>query len=243
MTSAIVALDKHKHKNTRVKHDKTLSIAKDQHLILLQAHEFINASTCYPIVFIKDTENGEFRSVAMLGLEPKENLFFDASGWSAYIPAVLRNAPFALIPKPQDPDQYTVLIDMNSNLVSETEGEKLFDEAGIESDYLNNAKELMSTFVSQTPVTKAFIDHLTRKQLLKPMSLSINIDNDPKGSYSLNGIYVVDNKALAELSDSDFLDLRKRGYLPAIYAHIVSISLVSKLAQQKAKNNNLSSNL
>lgn len=233
MASQIVALDKQKHKNTRVKSDDAYILTRDQHLLPLQVHEFTAAALSYPIVFIKEAESNTFRSVAMMGLEPGENLFYTSTEWNSYIPLAARTTPFALIPKQNETDHFTVCIDMGSPLVNELNGEKLFDEAGAESDYLIKKKNLMSTLVNHIPITASFINYLMQRELLSSISLTINIDNDARGSYSLNGIYAVDSQKFNELNDSAFIELRKRGYLPPIYAHLLSLGSISTLAQKK----------
>ena len=239
MTSQIVALDKQKHQNTRIKSDSAYLLTQNQHLLPLQAHEFTVAALNYPIVFVKDAESNTFRSVVMTGLEPGENLFYTPTEWNSYIPLAARTAPFVLIPKQNDTDHFTVCIDLGSPLVNESDGEKLFDEAGAESDFLIKKKNLMSTLINQIPITSSFINYLIQHELLSPMSLTINIENDVRGSYSLNGIYAVDNKKLNELTDSTFTELRKRGYLAPIYAHLLSLGAISTLAQKKKAKNNV----
>ncbi|MDP5207181.1 SapC family protein, partial [Alishewanella sp. SMS9] len=51
---------------------------------------------------------------------------------------------------------------------------------------------------------------------------------------NINGINMIDDKALNELSDETFLELRKLGYLTAIYAHLMSLQHTQKLVQKLA---------
>lgn len=75
----------------------------------------------------------------MMGLESNENLIFNTQPWPAYVPLVMRTYPFVLIPKQQSLKEFTVF-DMASNLVNDKEGERIFDEAGAEPDYLVKIK-------------------------------------------------------------------------------------------------------
>jgi hypothetical protein len=229
MTDNIIVLDKNNHKNLRIKANKNFKQAEKQHLALLQAHEFTAAALYYPIAFIKDSSTGQFISVTLLGLQPDENLFYSDEQWdAAYIPRSLRGYPFLIAPETK-----SLCVDVNSGLVNEVEGEKLFNEDSTETEYLKGIKELLSTFTSQTPETRAFIDFLSIKNLLTSLTLTIQDNDRDGGEYQLTGIYAVDNTKLNTLNDSEFLTLKNKNYLAPIYAHLLSLGLVSSLIQRK----------
>ena len=46
---------------------------------------------------------------------------------------------------------------------------------------------------------------------------------------------MIDEKKLNELSDDVFLELRKLGFLTAIYAHLMSLQHTQKLVQKLVK--------
>ena len=60
--------------------------------------EFGDIQREYPILFRKESANGKFQSVVLLGFKPDENLFLDEfRGWQAdYIPAVIERGPFLI---------------------------------------------------------------------------------------------------------------------------------------------------
>jgi hypothetical protein len=226
----IVVLNKETHKNIKIKQDRTYKQAKNQHISILQVHEFVAAAIHYPIVFIKDAETGEFRPVAMLGLQPNENLFFSADRWAVpYVPASIQGYPFLIAP-----ETGSVCADFSSDLFNESEGAELFDASGNESSYLKSVKEHLSTFTSQTPVTKEFTRFIAGKNLLSALNLTININNNEADAYSLNGLYAIDHKKINDLSDQEFLEIRHKNYLPAIFAHLASLGTISLLAQKKS---------
>ena len=230
MITNIVALDKNTHKNLKVKQDLTFKHASNQHLSLLQAHEFTAAALHYPIVFVKDSDTGQFISVVMLGLEPTENLFRANEEWSAtYIPSSIRGYPFLIAP-----ETMSLCIDTSCELLNDVDGENLFNSDGSESTYLKSVKELLTVFLSQTPETKGFINSLTEMNLLTNLTLTIQDKDRENGDYQLNGIYAVDSTKLHELSDSDFLTLKRKNYLPPIYAHLLSLGSVASLIQKKS---------
>ncbi len=46
-------------------------------------------------------------------------------------------------------------------------------------------------------------------------------------------IYLVSEQKLAKLANDEFISLRERGYLPAIYAHLGSLHQLQRLAALK----------
>ncbi|ATC94233.1 SapC family protein [Pseudoalteromonas tunicata] len=223
------------HANTKIKNGINIEFMKNQHLVPIVAHEFSRVANEYPIVFVKNSETGEFQPVAMLGLEPGENLFINEDRWTGlYVPHALVRYPLALVASPEDQQRLIVAVVQSSNLVSEDEGRALFDEKGEETDYLKRRKESLISYLEFSQVTAAFSKYLADKELLSAQTLTIEIDGEKR---DINGIYLVDEKKLNELSDEDFLDLRKRGFLGPIFSSLTSMHQVNRLARVKAEKN------
>lgn len=221
-----------KHANTKIKNGANIEFIKTQHIVPVVAHEFARAAVEFPLAFVKNNESGKFQAVAMFGLEPGENLFVGADDkWTAgYLPMALTRYPLGLVKHPEQ-DQFGVVIDEASSLVNEEEGNALF-ENGEETEYLKRRKEGLVTYVEFGRVTEMFTDFLAEKELLSQQTLTVEIAGEKR---DINGIYLVDEKKVAELSDADFLELRKRGYLAPIYAFLTSTHQVARLARLKAQ--------
>ena len=233
MTDVIKPLHNVEHKDTKIKNGFNADIVKGQHLVPIVAHEFPRIATELPIVFVKNNETGEFQPVAMLGLEPGENLFVQDDKWQgSYLPHALTRYPLVLSKNPEDENQLFVGINESSDLVSKEEGNALFDDKGEETDYLKRRKEGLISFVEFSQVTAAFTKYLADKELLVAQTLTLEIKGEKR---DINGIYLIDEKKLNELSDEEFLDLRKRGYLAPIYAFLTSMPQVNRLARLKAE--------
>ncbi len=230
-----VAVTSEKHKNTKVKQDTSFAHYKTQHLAPLVVHEFASAAHEYPIFFVKDSSNDALRSVVLLGLKPGENLFYSEQGWrSSYIPESLLAYPFALVEDPNNPEQQLLVCDEESARLNDKEGDALFDKDGKQTDFTTNLAEFLSVGLEKQFHTSAFIQKLTDLNLFITKSLDINITN--KKSFSIDGIYMVDEEELNKLDDKDFLELRKLGYLAPIYATLLSMSKVSNLLKLLEKN-------
>lgn len=231
MTSAIRTLSFENHNQIKIKPISNYQHAKDQQVVPLIVHEFSRAGGEMPIVFIKNAETGEFQSVALLGLSPNENVFYSEEKWlGGYLPALITHHPFALMPSQNDENQLQMVLKEDSPLVSKNEGDALFDEEGNETEYLQKRKNAIGNYFEHSRVTQAFTKALSEKSLLSQQNLTMDLNGE---KITINGVYLVDEKALNALSDEDFLELRQKGYLAPIYHHLSSLHKLSHLAQLK----------
>ncbi|WP_323845141.1 SapC family protein [Microbulbifer magnicolonia] len=228
----VVPLQSNVHSKLKVRELGTFEHVKESHMVPVTAHEFTRLGAEYPIVFVKNSETGQFQAVALMGLKVGENLFVDGDKWQGvFVPGAIRNHPFVLAPAGQNKEQLMVGIIENSPLVGEEEGNALFNEGGEESDYLKAKKETLVNFLESDQMTKAFVNVLVEKELLTPQSVSVNAGEE---KINLSGLYIVDEKKLNELSEEEFADFRKRGFLPALYAQLGSLHQLSRLAKLQA---------
>jgi len=233
MTSAIQAVNYANHSQVKIKSTTNYQHAKGQQVVPLIIHEFSRASGEMPIVFVKNSQTGEFQSVALLGLTANENLFYSEDKWlSNYLPALITHHPFALVPTQNDENQLQVVIKEDSHLVSNDEGDSLFDEQGNETEYMEKRKNALGNYYENSQTTKAFIELLAEKSLLSEQNLTMKLNGE---NIAINGVYLVDEKVLKALSDEDFLILRQRGYLAPIYNHLSSLHQLSSLAKLKSQ--------
>src|SRR5205814_7436056 len=109
-------------------------------LALVVPTEFEQLQREYPILFRRDSD-GEFQSIALLGLDPGENLFLQGGEWAArYIPAALRRGPLFLgIGEVEEAGDAAIVIDLDDPRVSESEGEPLFLPHGGAAPFLQQA--------------------------------------------------------------------------------------------------------
>ena len=225
-------LHKDTHAKTRVKQITNVADLKAQHAMGVVVQEFALAGAHYPIAFAKEQDKDVYFPVAIMGLEPNANLFVSEEGnfEGLYMPARYTHKPLTVIPNQDEPNVFGIAIDMDADVVSEDEGELLFTEDGKESEALEKRKNALMAFVENEQMTKAFLDALAEMDLLQPQNIGVRVkDKD----YQLNGLFLVDEKKLNELSDEDYLKLRKRGFLGPIYAHLGSMHHISNLAQRQ----------
>lgn len=232
MTSPMKALNAKQHGNVKIKNELNIEGTKSQQILPLLVHEFAKAGSAMPVIFIRPNEGEKtVQPAALLGLKPEENLFYSEGKWVGdYLPAVVTHHPFAMVPTQGDESRLQMLINEDSSLVNEEEGEALF-EGEEQTEYLKKRMASLSNYFGSMQVTKEFCEFLTVKDLLIEQTLTVEINGEKA---QLNGLLLVDEKKLNELSDEDFLELRKRGYLAPIFAHLSSLNHANKLAKLKS---------
>ena len=227
-----VALERHRHK--KVRNTTQFDYAAGFHIAYVTVHEFARAAATYPIVFLEDKPNDGFRPVVLMGLQPGENLFVGADGaWNAsYIPAMIRRYPFALS-KGTEENRFVVCVDEASTLLSDTEGAPMFDDKGEPTQVIENVKRYLSELQQMDMLTQQFSRFLLSNNLLTPLNMRVNATAQAR---NITGCYVINEERLNAFSDALFLEVRAKGFLPAMYAHLMSLPQIERLVQlSKAK--------
>ncbi|PQA79923.1 peptidase [Limnohabitans sp. TS-CS-82] len=231
MFEKMVPVNKERHANFKVKPSADFEFASKFHIAYVTMHEFVRAAATYPIVFLEDKEADDFRPVVLMGLDAGENLFVNDQGtWEAsYVPAMIRRYPFALTKVP-DEDRYVVCVDEASELLSETEGNAMFDEQGNPTEVIENVRRYLAELQQMDQLTREFTKFLGEHNLLTPLNMRVNAADEVK---NITGCYVINEERLNNFSDNLFLEVRAKRYLPAIYAHLISLPQIERLVNLK----------
>ena len=231
MFEKVVPVNRVRHAGKKIREITSFGFASKFHIAYVTMHEFARAAAVYPIVFLEDKEKDEFRPVALLGLDAGENLFVGEAGkWEAsYVPAIIRRYPFALT-KAAEADRYIVCVDEASDLLSDTEGAPMFDQQGNPTQVIENVKRYLGELQQMDTMTHEFSNFLVHNNLLTPLNMRVNAANKVR---NITGCYVINEERLNNFSDTKFVEIRQKGYLPAIYAHLISLSQIERLASMK----------
>jgi hypothetical protein len=198
--------------------------------IPLAAVEFFDTAREYPIAFTGREDGGLF-PIALLGVRQNENLFVGAGGrWEGrYIPAFVRRYPFVLAEK-QNADDFNVYLDEGYPGLGAEDGERLFTDEGEHTPLLKQALEFLTNYQGEIKRTRLFVERLQALELLIPRVLEVVRNN--QAPMVLQGFSVVDEQRLMALGDAQLLELARNGYLAWIYAHLMSLGNVSRLAER-----------
>jgi len=231
MYKSLVPVNKARHEGKKIKQVQGFGFAADFHIASIMVHEFARASSLYPVVFLEDKEQDSFRPVVLMGMDAGENLFVGADGkWQAsYVPAIIRRYPFALASTGEE-GKYTVCIDEGSELISETEGVPLFNELGEPAEALENVKRYLGELQQMDAFTNDFCKYMVAHNMLTPLNMRVQQADQVK---NINGCYVINEERLNGLSVDGFMELREKRYLPAIYAHLLSLAQIERLMTLK----------
>ena len=232
MFEQVVPVNKERHAGKKIKVANDFRFASKFHIAYVTTHEFARAASIYPIVFLEDQAQDQFRPVVLMGLDAGENLFVDSQGqWSAsYIPAIIRRYPFALS-KSEEQERFIVCIDEGSELLSDTEGAAMFDEQGNPTQVIENVKRYLGELQQMDQVTQEFTQFLVTNNLLTPLNMRVNTASQAR---NITGCYVINEERLNNFSGAKFLEVRDKGYLPAIYSHLISLAQIERLASLKS---------
>jgi hypothetical protein len=227
-------LDRDKHRRRRVRPAQGFGFARNANSVYLAGAEFNEACKEYAIVFTRSGA-GTVAPVVMLGLRTRENLLVqEDGGWDArYLPAFVRRYPFVLAELAGE--SLAVCVDEAYAGLSDTEGEPLFDAQGRETAFLRSAVDFLTTYQREYLRTEAFCQRLAQAGLLTEMNARADLVDGR--SFTVNGLFVVDEQKLMSLPDATALALFRSGELHLVSMHLASLSnmqrLVDRLARRK----------
>lgn len=211
-------VDPGRHGGKSLKRRIGFGFSKDSHAVLLNGSEFEAAARHFPIVF---TPAPAPAALAVLGVRRQKNLFVDAAGeWrlGAYIPAYVRRYPFIFHESP-DKQHYTLCIDETSDALEDGQDRPLFVD-GKPSETVNGALQFCAAFQRDYLSTRDFVERLSDRGLLIPNEAEIKLNSGEK--LTVTGFHIIDRDRFAALPDSVYLEWRRKGWLPWVFAHFVA---------------------
>jgi len=199
-----------------------------QNQALISAAEFVSASSSYPIFLTKNSHNGSFSAIALLGLQ-QDNVFFkgQASHNIAYLPKSLSMLPFGLGPDPENEQQLITCINVNSELVNQSGAAPLLSIESSSGERLRQINQELSAIFEEYVSTEHFIAALLEHQLLQELALNVNGDNGE--TTTIKGLYSINEQRLKQLTTEQKLLFIERGYYPPILAMLASLVQVNRM--------------
>jgi hypothetical protein len=201
-----------------------LAFAASQPLLPLHAGELAKAAATMPLALVK--EGREWRLVGVCGLTPGRNLFIKEGKWLGnYRPQWFATYPFEIVALGE---KGIVTFERDSGLLDERgAGEPFFDEQGQMSAAVSARVEALKAAHRKHQATQKALAALARAKVITPWPQAIQ---EPLG-LALDGLHMIDEKALSQLDDETFLALRRAQALPIAYAVNLSIPQTHLLAR------------
>lgn len=218
-----VALNREEHKNLRLKKQDNVDFAQHVNSVPVAGFEFFEASRELPVLFTKDS-SGDYIPVALLSLTAESNNL--GSQWGdVYMPAFIRRYPFALS------SDGTVIFDKQAAHLQDEEGERLFNEEnGENTETLDSLVKFLNYMDQQYKATHEFSKACARHELFEPFNVQVNVAEDKP--VRLNSLFVINEKKLNELTDTEVTEFFRNGWLAWAYAHLHSLNAVGRVARR-----------
>ncbi|WP_158678889.1 SapC family protein [Pseudoalteromonas sp. T1lg75] len=187
-------------------------LARNRHLHFcdLVFSEWGQAAADYPVLFIEQDGGTSMQAVAVLGLEPNENLYYAGDIWrGCYLPLKLQAQPLYLQAPAHPNGLPELMLDIGDGRVQAQHGHALFEE-GRATAFLKHKVDLLVGVARGYQVNHDFIEKLKKNVLLESLALEIT---RPDGSLlRVEGLYTIDIARLGGLqpgslsaSESDLL--------------------------------------
>jgi hypothetical protein len=235
--SRLVALDNRIHRRLCVAPERIAAQGARLHMVPVVLSEFLKLCVQFPIVLTKNADTGRFVCVCLFGLAKNENMFWRNNQWDAlYTPLQIARQPFFVgggetaQPSRADGD-FVLCIDAENDSLQQDTGERIFDEEGNETPYLQKAKAILAALLTGETETQRFIDKLLALKLVQPMRLEVEYAN--RQSQRVAGLYTVDEERMKSLASADLIELHSLHYLAPIYTMMASLGHVYSLVNRK----------
>ena len=217
-----VPLNMERHAEAGILPSEDFSFAADTNSIIINAVEFFEAVKHYPIVF---TQSATIMPTVVVGLEQKNDFVGKYGKWQEgkYIPAYVRKYPFVFMDMP-DSNQLMLCIDESSKAFKADGGEGTLPlyKDGAASDLSKSALDFCSAFHGHNDITRRFCEDVQEAGILMPSQTDAKTSAGKE--IKLQGFQMIDEKKFNELPQETIMDFFKKGWLPFIYASLISSS-------------------
>ena len=220
------------HRDLRVITTRSAELGDDVMAVLTFPAEFRNVQAHYPIVFAKSRE-GAFAPLALFGFREKQNLFLTPTGWDVpYVPLMVERQPFLI---GGANDQRMIHIDLDSPRVSQASGERVFNELGGNTPFLDRMAARLAQIDEGNAASRPFIEALVEHNLIESFALDIEFRDGAQHRFA--GFHTVQEERVAALDANALGALHQRGYLHALFMIIASLSNFRELVDRASRLN------
>lgn len=224
---AIVPLSPNVHGDIGFSAQSAYAFAADAPTVPLTVDEFAAAQRDYPIVF---TRGDNPMPVALMSLDGSRNPNVDAEGgWAAgaYVPAYIRRYPFLLVRQAEGNPNFSLCFDEASAAfdAGQAEASALFKD-GKPTPLTTSVLEFCTTYERSQEKTSGFGQRLSELGLFTETSVRVSMNGK---TLEIKGFKVISEARLRELDADVLVELVGKGWMGAIYAHLLSLGSFGEL--------------
>ncbi len=202
----------------------------------LTISEMPEAAKHYPVVF--NTLDNPL-PIAIVGLNSDFNLFVDDDGnWEgvAYVPGYLRRYPFGIATE-NNSDRFAMVFDRAYEGVSEKAERKLFSGDEL-SEFSKGAMEFTRTYEADRRTTEQAMNALKKFDIIKGQSAQFNAPSTG-ATHTFAQYFGFEEARVRDLTDEQFLELRRMNLLPIIYSQMMSMANWRNLITRRMRRFNM----
>jgi hypothetical protein len=217
----VVPLSAGRHGGCSVEISADYAFSGKVNSVPLMAVEFPHAAAEYAIVFAGN--EGKLMPAVILGVRDSENLFLsNKNAWDAkYIPAFVRRYPFVFSESPDGKRLMLCIDEEFAGFRRDTNGQRLFDDDGKPTQYVDNTLKFLQEFQAQFLRTQTFCGSLRDLDILEPMQAQVELASGEK--LALGGFMAVSRPKLKALSGETLAKLAQTDELELLYLHLQSM--------------------
>ncbi|UYF98749.1 SapC family protein [Halomonas sp. GD1P12] len=217
----------------------TVDFAASTTLMPLHGRELARAAASMPLALVN--LSGTWQLMGVCGLAEGHNLFVREGRWLGnYRPEWLSTWPFKVLTQG---DKGYVTFERDSGLEAEAgAGEPFFDDQNQMLDEVSKRVDTLKAGFPRHQVTLKAVQALVDAKVVTPWPDSLR----EQAGVRLEGLCMIDERALANLSDEAFLALRAAQALPIAFALNLSLTqthLLTRLARINPGHTNAPENL
>ena len=227
-----VAVSPKDHKDLRILEERSEEMGDGMMCCVTFPEEFRSLQNHYPILFQLNQERDDFLCLALFGFENGENLYLKDGRWDArYIPLAMDIQPFMIGRAQKEGDDQKVVVDLDSPRVGDGEGQRIFDENGVATTYLENISKKLGHLDDGFQRSASYVEYLKKYDLLEPLTIDVTLKDGTQNR--LAGFHTIHEEKFRALDGSALEDLQKNGYLMPTFMMLASLSNLASLIERK----------
>lgn len=226
----LVAVSPERHANVHVATDASVVFASTQHVVQVRATEIVRAVCSFPLFLSRSAHTGHWLISAMTGIWPGQSLAVLEGLWQAtFQPTSLQTYPFVLMKAEDGPRPWTIGMNENNPVFSESGGQEIFDANGRPSAYFDQIGKQLEADIENDIQTQQFVEYLVQKKFSK--AVNINVHQHDGQVQTITGLHTIDEDLVQALPAEQLADLNERGYLVPMHAMLMSLYQLNSLVR------------